>query len=123
MSEKIKFVVIHPMCGHSRGEWYATLDDIVESEENAEYSGRIWRNVRRQQALSRRVSDETGRTGCSPKLAHPTLISAKKVRSGSVQRSLLAGSCRCGGRVLNEPARKTLIANIANHAALFVEIL
>ena len=37
MFEKIKFVAIHPMRGHSYGEWYATLDDIVESEENAEY--------------------------------------------------------------------------------------
>ena len=41
MSEKIKFVVIHPMCGHSRGEWYATLDDIVESEA-ALCSVRYW---------------------------------------------------------------------------------
>lgn len=25
------------MKGHSRGEWYGTLDDIVDSSENAEY--------------------------------------------------------------------------------------
>lgn len=25
------------MKGHSRGEWYGTIDDVVHSEDNAEY--------------------------------------------------------------------------------------
>ena len=37
MSEKIESIQIHPMRGHSRGDWYATLDDIAASEEDAEY--------------------------------------------------------------------------------------
>ena len=28
---------IHPMRGHSRGEWYCSLDDIASSEDDAEY--------------------------------------------------------------------------------------
>jgi len=37
MTEKIKAMEIHPMRGHSRGEWYCSLDDIAENEEEAEY--------------------------------------------------------------------------------------
>ncbi len=37
MSEKIESVLVHPMRGHSRGEWYATRDDVAASEEDAEY--------------------------------------------------------------------------------------
>lgn len=37
MTEKVDYIEIYPMRGHSRGEWYATLDDIAESEEAAEY--------------------------------------------------------------------------------------
>ena len=37
MTERIEFIEVHPMRGHSRGEWYATVNDIVDSEEDAEY--------------------------------------------------------------------------------------
>ncbi len=37
MTEKSESFEIHPMRGHSRGEWYGTLDDIVDSDEEAEY--------------------------------------------------------------------------------------
>lgn len=37
MAEKIEPVEIYPMRGHSRGEWYGTLENIVTSEEDAEY--------------------------------------------------------------------------------------
>lgn len=37
MTEKIKSMEIHPMRGHSRGEWYCSLDDVAPSEEEAEY--------------------------------------------------------------------------------------
>ncbi len=37
MTEKIESMEIHPMRGHSRGEWYCSLDDIAPSEEDAEY--------------------------------------------------------------------------------------
>ena len=37
MTEKIESMEIHPMRGHSRGEWYCSLDDIAPSEEEAEY--------------------------------------------------------------------------------------
>ena len=37
MTEKTEAFEVHPMRGHSRGEWYGTLDDIVESPESAEY--------------------------------------------------------------------------------------
>ena len=37
MSEKIESVVLHPMRGHSRGDWYASTDDVAVSEEGAEY--------------------------------------------------------------------------------------
>lgn len=37
MAEKIESVDVYPMRGHSRGEWYGTLEDIVDSEEEAEY--------------------------------------------------------------------------------------
>ena len=37
MTEKIETMEIHPMRGHSRGEWYCSLDDVAESEEQAEY--------------------------------------------------------------------------------------
>ena len=37
MAEKIDSMEIHPMRGHSRGEWYCSLDDIAPSEDEAEY--------------------------------------------------------------------------------------
>ena len=37
MSEKIESVVLYPMRGHSRSDWYATLDDVAPSEDDAEY--------------------------------------------------------------------------------------
>ncbi len=37
MTEKIESMEIHPMRGHSREEWYCSLDDIAPSEEEAEY--------------------------------------------------------------------------------------
>jgi hypothetical protein len=37
MTEKIESMEIHPMRGHSRGEWYCSLDDVVASEQDAEY--------------------------------------------------------------------------------------
>ena len=37
MTEKAESFEIHPMLGHSRGEWYGSLDDIAESDEEAEY--------------------------------------------------------------------------------------
>jgi hypothetical protein len=37
MTEKIESMEIHPMRGHSRGEWYCSSDDIAPSEEEAEY--------------------------------------------------------------------------------------
>ncbi len=37
MSEKVEFMEIHPMRGHSRGEWYCSLKDVAPSEEEAEY--------------------------------------------------------------------------------------
>jgi hypothetical protein len=37
MSEKIESMEIHPMRGHSRGDWYCSLDDIAPSEAEAEY--------------------------------------------------------------------------------------
>jgi hypothetical protein len=37
MTEKIETMEIHPMRGHSRGEWYCSLDDIAPSEREAEY--------------------------------------------------------------------------------------
>lgn len=37
MTEKIKSMVVHPMRGRSRGEWYCSYDDIAPSEEEAEY--------------------------------------------------------------------------------------
>ena len=37
MTEKIEFMEIHPMRGHSRGEWYCSLDDVAPSEDEAEY--------------------------------------------------------------------------------------
>ena len=37
MAEKIESMEILPMRGHSRGEWYCSLDDIAPSEEEAEY--------------------------------------------------------------------------------------
>lgn len=37
MTEKIQSMEIHPMRGHSRGDWYCSLDDIAASEEDAEY--------------------------------------------------------------------------------------
>ncbi len=39
VSEKFKSAQIHPMRGHSRGDWYATVDDIAASENDAEYWG------------------------------------------------------------------------------------
>lgn len=37
MTEKSESFEIYPMRGHSRGAWWGTLEDIVESEEDAEY--------------------------------------------------------------------------------------
>jgi len=37
MSEKIESMEVHPMRGHSRGEWYCTLDDVAPREQDAEY--------------------------------------------------------------------------------------
>ena len=37
MTEKIESMEIYPMRGHSRSEWYCSLDDIAPSEEKAEY--------------------------------------------------------------------------------------
>ena len=37
MTERSETFEVHPMKGHSRGEWYGTLDDIAESSETAEY--------------------------------------------------------------------------------------
>lgn len=37
MSEKAIAYELHPMRGHSRGEWYAAQEDIVNSEAEAEY--------------------------------------------------------------------------------------
>jgi len=37
MTEKIELMEIHAMRGHSRGEWYCSLDDIAPSEDEAEY--------------------------------------------------------------------------------------
>jgi hypothetical protein len=37
LTEKAESFEIHPMRGHSRGEWYGTLDNVVESESDAEY--------------------------------------------------------------------------------------
>jgi len=37
MTEKIESMEIYPMRGHSRGEWYCSLEDTALSEEEAEY--------------------------------------------------------------------------------------
>lgn len=37
MTEKIESMEVYPMRGHSRGEWYCSLDDIATSENDAEY--------------------------------------------------------------------------------------
>jgi hypothetical protein len=37
MSEKIQSTEVLPMRGHSRGDWYCTLDDVAPSEADAEY--------------------------------------------------------------------------------------
>ena len=37
MTEKSEHFEIYPMRGHSRGDWWGTLDDIATSEEEAEY--------------------------------------------------------------------------------------
>ena len=37
MAEKPVSFEVHPMRGHSRGEWYATQKDIVNSDGDAEY--------------------------------------------------------------------------------------
>jgi hypothetical protein len=37
MTEKTESMEIHPMRGHSRGEWYCSLGDVAPSEEEAEY--------------------------------------------------------------------------------------
>lgn len=37
MTEKIESMEVHPMRGHSRGDWYCSLDDVAPSEEKAEY--------------------------------------------------------------------------------------
>jgi hypothetical protein len=37
MTEKFKSMQIHPMRGHSRGEWYCSLDDVAPNAYEAEY--------------------------------------------------------------------------------------
>ncbi len=37
MTEKIESMEIHPMRGHSRGEWYCSLEDVTPTEDDAEY--------------------------------------------------------------------------------------
>jgi len=37
MTEKTETFEVHPMRGHSHGEWYGTLGDIAESDDDAEY--------------------------------------------------------------------------------------
>lgn len=37
MTEKIESMEVYPMRGHSRGEWYCSLEDIAASEDEAEY--------------------------------------------------------------------------------------
>ena len=37
VTEKTEYIEIYPRRGHSRGEWYGTFEDIVDSEEEAEY--------------------------------------------------------------------------------------
>jgi hypothetical protein len=37
MTEKTLSMEIHPMRGHSRGEWYCSMDDVAPSAEEAEY--------------------------------------------------------------------------------------
>jgi hypothetical protein len=37
MTEKSETFEIYPMRGHSRGDWWGTLDDIVDAEDEAEY--------------------------------------------------------------------------------------
>jgi hypothetical protein len=37
MTEKIESMEVHPMRGHSRGEWYCSSDDIAPREQDAEY--------------------------------------------------------------------------------------
>jgi hypothetical protein len=37
MTEKSLSFEVHPMRGHSRGEWYGTLEDVVENEGDADY--------------------------------------------------------------------------------------
>jgi len=37
LAEKPISFEVHPMRGHSRGEWYAAQKDVVSSDEDAEY--------------------------------------------------------------------------------------
>jgi len=37
VTERIESIEIQPMRGHSRGKWWGTLEDVVESDEDAEY--------------------------------------------------------------------------------------
>ena len=37
MTEKTLSMEVHPMRGHSRGDWYCSLDDIAPREDEAEY--------------------------------------------------------------------------------------
>ena len=37
MTEKAESFEVYPMRGHSRGEWWGTLKDIADFEEDAEY--------------------------------------------------------------------------------------
>jgi hypothetical protein len=37
VAEKPTSFEVHPMRGHSRGEWYATQKDIANSDEDADY--------------------------------------------------------------------------------------
>ena len=37
MTERVETMEIHPMRGHSRGDWYCSLEDIAPSESEADY--------------------------------------------------------------------------------------
>ena len=37
MTEKAVAFEVQPMCGHVHGEWYGTLENIADREEDAEY--------------------------------------------------------------------------------------
>ena len=37
MTEKALKFEVHPMRGHTHGEWYGTLEDIADREDDARY--------------------------------------------------------------------------------------